>query len=185
MKHISKYLDFVNEAIVVNKDARKREIEMVIDDVRHQIVDAGKRGQEYVILHFEGSDYSTGYEVMDPLQKEGLVKIHERGFGSDRTHSGYTFRISCVITDTSLIDNKAKDTAVADAINIATKQAEEAAAKGSDQVTLRFDAPTLSDGDKVMKALNKEGVECNAQGFGSNKNSDGSWSFRVSCTIGS
>jgi hypothetical protein len=186
MKHIPAYDNFIDEAITVNKGAREQTVKAETEYVKQQIIDAGKRGQEYVILHFDGPDYAMGYDVMDNFTENGagMVSVQERGFGTTKTHDGYMFNISCVITDKSLIDQKSKDSAVGEAINRVTKQAEAAAAKGSDQVVLRFDAPTLGDGDRVMDAMRKEGLSCNERGFKSTKKHDGSYEFAISCTIG-
>lgn len=82
------------------------------------------------------------------------------------------------------VNIKAKEQAIQNAISIAIRQATEAANAGQERVTLYFDLPNYGDSTPVMDKLNSEGVYCVERGLGSDRNIDGSYSFRISCTIG-
>ena len=181
MKNLKTFNEYLNEAIVVNRDAASKEIERLTKEVRQQIIEAGKRGQESVVLNFEGSDYSSGSSVMDSLGN--LVKIVERGFSNNRRGNYYEFNVSCDIVDTKLINKAAQKKAIEEAIKDAIKQAETAAKRGSENVVISWDVPNYGDGDQVQKALEAEGVYCNERGYESNKNSNGSYTFNQRSTI--
>lgn len=183
MKNLKTFDEFLNESIVVNKDYAKNEIERIKKEVEEQIKVAGKKGQTFVILNFEAPDYSSGSQVMDSLTKEGLVKIRERGFGSQRFGTSYQFNVSCDITKKSLIDKNAAKKATEIAIKYAISQAEMAASKGQSQVVINWELPNYSDGNAVQKALEEEGVYCNERGYSVSKNRDGSWTFNQTSTI--
>lgn len=82
------------------------------------------------------------------------------------------------------VNTKAREQAIQIAISRAIRQATEAANAGQERVTVDFDLPNYGDSIPVMDKLNSEGVYCVERGLGSDINIDGSYSFRISCTIG-
>ena len=75
----------------------------------------------------------------------------------------------------------AEKQAIQDAIEICTEQAKEAAEAGQKYVILHYHLPNYSH--KVMDEMEKLGVKCVAQGFGSRQNGDGSYTYQVECEI--
>jgi len=85
--------------------------------------------------------------------------------------------------ETIKLNRKAGNEAYEKALNDAIEYAKKCAEKGIEYPTINFWAPTYIIGSKVKEALKNVGVVCQESGFGSDKNIDGSYDFRIKCRI--
>ena len=182
MKKIKLFEEFQLNEITVNTASKQNKINSLIKDAKEQIIDAGKAGQNSVIVNFSAPNYGDGRDVMETLND--IVKIQERGFATEKYNDGYHFSISCEIVDKKIVDKKAAEKAIEDGKKSALEQAQTAADNGSDYVTIRLQLPNLGDADPIMAELEKENVKCVERGFQSGKTETGSWKFAIRCKIG-